>query len=114
MSDCLFCKIASKELPAEIVWEDEEIIAFKDIKPVAPIHILLIPKKHIASMNEVTEEDIKILGKMQIVASKLAKLLNISEAGYRLVSNCGEQGGQTVFHIHYHLLGGRYLEWPPG
>lgn len=114
MSDCLFCKIASKELPAEIVWEDEEIIAFKDIKPVAPIHILLIPKKHIASMNEVTEEDIKILGKMQIVASKLAKSLNISEAGYRLVSNCGEQGGQTVFHIHYHLLGGRHLGWPPG
>lgn len=114
MSECLFCKIASKELPAEIVWEDDDILAFKDIKPVAPIHVLLIPKKHISSINDATNEDIELLGKMQIIAAQIAKSLNIAKQGYRLVNNCGEMGGQTVFHIHYHLLGGRYFEWPPG
>ncbi len=114
MSECLFCKIASKELPAEIVWEDDDILAFKDIKPVAPIHVLLIPKKHISSINDATNEDIEVLGKMQIIAAQIAKSLNIAKQGYRLVNNCGEMGGQTVFHIHYHLLGGRYFEWPPG
>ncbi len=114
MSECLFCKIASKELPAEIVWEDDDILAFKDIKPVAAVHVLLIPKKHISSINDATTEDIEVLGKIQIVAAQIAKSLNIAKQGYRLVNNCGEMGGQTVFHIHYHLLGGRYFEWPPG
>lgn len=114
MTDCLFCKIASKEIPAEVVWEDGHLIAIKDINPVAPVHILLIPKKHIVSLNDVTEEDAELMGHMQVIAAKLAKDLNIAEHGYRLVNNCGEQGGQTVLHIHYHLLGGRQLGWPPG
>ncbi|HZK43835.1 MAG TPA: histidine triad nucleotide-binding protein [Syntrophomonadaceae bacterium] len=114
MDNCLFCKIASKELPAEIVWEDEQLIGFKDINPVAPIHVLLIPKKHITSLNEVLDDDIQLMGHIQIVARKLAQELNIAEEGYRLINNCGELGGQTVSHIHYHLIGGRQLGWPPG
>lgn len=114
MTDCLFCKIASKEIPSEVVWEDSQLIAIKDINPVAPTHILLIPKKHIVSLNEVTDEDKELMGHIQITAAKLAKDFNIAEDGYRLVNNCGEQGGQTVLHIHYHLLGGRHLGWPPG
>ncbi|NLB88335.1 MAG: histidine triad nucleotide-binding protein [Syntrophomonadaceae bacterium] len=114
MSDCLFCKIAAKEIPAEVVLEDEHLIAIKDINPVAPVHILLIPKKHIMSLNDVTDEDKELMGHIQITAAKLAQDLNIAENGYRLVNNCGEQGGQTVLHIHYHLLGGRHLGWPPG
>lgn len=114
MADCLFCKIAAKELPAEVVWEDEQLIAIKDIHPVAPTHILLIPKKHIMSLNDVAEEDKELMGHIQVTAAELAKDLNLAENGYRLVNNCGEQGGQTVLHIHYHLLGGRHLGWPPG
>ncbi|HZJ85428.1 MAG TPA: histidine triad nucleotide-binding protein [Syntrophomonadaceae bacterium] len=114
MKECLFCKIASKELPAEFVWEDEQVIAIKDVNPVAPTHILLIPKKHISSINEATNDDLELIGHMQIIAAQVAKKLEIAESGYRLVNNCGEQGGQTVNHIHYHLLGGRHMGWPPG
>ncbi len=114
MKECLFCKIASKELPAEFVWEDEQVIAIKDVNPVAPTHILLIPKKHISSINAATNDDLELIGHMQIIAAQVAKKLKIAESGYRLVNNCGEQGGQTVNHIHYHLLGGRHMSWPPG
>ncbi len=114
MSDCIFCKIIAKELPAEIVWEDELIIGIKDIKPAAPFHILLIPKKHINSLNDITEGDAELLAHIQLVANKLAHKLGIAEQGYRTINNCGDLGGQTVYHIHYHLLGGRFLGWPPG
>jgi len=112
--DCLFCKIAAKEIPAKVVYEDEKIIAIEDINPVAPIHILLIPKEHIGSLDDVTNNNIDLLGHIQVVSARIARDMKISEQGYRLVNNCGEWGGQTVLHIHYHLLGGRELSWPPG
>lgn len=112
--DCIFCKITAKEMNAKIVYEDEKIMAIEDINPVAPVHILIIPKKHIASLDAVADEDLELMGHIQLTASKLAKKLGINENGYRLVNNCGSGGGQTVFHIHYHLLGGRAFAWPPG
>ncbi len=112
--ECLFCKIIAREIPAKIVYEDEKIIAIEDINPAAPLHILLIPKQHIASLNEVTDADIGILGHIQVIASRLAENMQVSENGYRLVNNCGVWGGQTIFHLHYHLLGGREMGWPPG
>lgn len=111
--DCLFCKIVNKEIPAEIIYEDDKILAIKDINPAAPIHLLIIPKIHIASLNEVTNENVEILGYIQLVASRLARDSGISEQGYRLVNNCGKWGGQTVLHLHYHLLGGKQMGWPP-
>lgn len=112
--DCLFCKIANQEIPSKMVYEDDQLVAIEDIHPVAPVHILIIPKAHRTSLNEVTEADISLLGHVQCVAASLAKKMNVDEAGYRLVCNCGPAGGQTVLHIHYHLLGGRNLGWPPG
>ncbi len=105
----VFKKIIDKEIPAKIVYEDDEIMAFHDIAPIAPIHIIVIPKKEIASLNFVKEEDILLLGKIQLVISKLAKEFKIDESGYRVISNIGNDGGQTVNHIHYHLIGGRKL-----
>ncbi|MEN6348515.1 MAG: histidine triad nucleotide-binding protein [Syntrophomonas sp.] len=113
-TDCLFCKIANREIPAEVVYEDDKIIAIKDINPAAPIHILLIPKQHITSLDHVTQNDAMLLGHLQATAAELARDLGISAQGYRLVNNCGIWGGQTVLHLHYHLLGGRELAWPPG
>ena len=113
LSDCLFCKIVKKELPSEIVYEDDEVLAFRDVKPQAPVHVLIIPKRHIASLADLTEEDGDAMGRVMLVASKLARDLEISE-GYRVVANCGKDAGQSVFHIHVHLLGGRSLGWPPG
>lgn len=112
--DCIFCKITAKEVNSKIVYEDEKIMAIEDINPVAPVHILIIPKKHIASLDAVTDEDLELMGHIQVTASKLAKKLGLNQDGYRLVNNCGSGGGQTVFHIHYHLLGGRAFAWPPG
>ncbi|SHG85672.1 histidine triad (HIT) family protein [Thermosyntropha lipolytica DSM 11003] len=114
MADCIFCKIVAKEMNSKIVYEDEKIMAIEDINPVAPVHILIIPKKHIASLDAVTDEDLELMGHIQLTASKLAKKLGLNQNGYRLVNNCGSWGGQTVFHIHYHLLGGRAFAWPPG
>jgi histidine triad (HIT) family protein len=114
MADCLFCKIIAGEIPSTKVYEDDYVLAFRDIEPQAPQHIIIIPKAHIASANEITAENSSLIGKIFEVASKIAKELGFSENGYRIVNNCGEDGGQTVGHIHFHLLGGRNLQWPPG
>lgn len=108
-ADCLFCKIINRELPADIVFEDEEMLAFNDINPQAPTHMLIIPKKHYATVNELTEAEIDLPGKLVLRARTLASEKGIAESGYRLIMNCNAQGGQTVYHIHMHLLGGRQL-----
>ena len=114
MEDCLFCKIVKKEIPARIVFENEKMIAFEDINPQAPLHILLIPKDHFASLNEIPEEKKDILADLLLLARQIAKEKGISEAGYRIVINTEKESGQAVFHIHFHLLGGRQMTWPPG
>ena len=112
--DCLFCKIIQGEIPSKKVYEDEKVYAFYDISPAAPVHVLIIPKTHISSANELTGETAGVVGHIFAVAAALAKELGIAEKGYRIVNNCGEDGGQTVQHLHFHLLGGRSLQWPPG
>ena len=106
---CIFCQIVSKKIPSDILYQDEGVLAFRDINPQAPVHLLIIPKIHIASLVELTEQEIPLMGRMVSVASKLAEREGISESGYRLVINCGEEGGQLVLHLHLHLLGGRQL-----
>ena len=112
--DCLFCKIISGEIPSTKVYEDEYVYAFNDIDPQAPVHVIIVPKEHIASANEINENNCHLIGYIYSAAAKIADKLNISENGYRIVNNCGKDGGQTVGHIHFHLLGGRGLAWPPG
>ena len=114
MDETIFDKIISKEIPSDIVYEDSEVLAFRDIAPQAPTHILIIPKKNIPTVNDLEKGDADIIGKLVLIASKIAKQENISEDGYRLVFNCNDHGGQSVFHIHLHLIGGRKLNWPPG
>ncbi|GLU99621.1 histidine triad nucleotide-binding protein [Megamonas funiformis] len=115
MSDCIFCKIANKEIPTQAVYEDDMVIAFNDLEPQAPVHVLVIPKKHIASLLATTAEDKELLAHITCeVIPMLAKKLNIAENGFRTVANTGEEGGQTVQHLHFHLLGGRSMQWPPG
>ena len=114
MADCLFCKIAAKEIPSTIAHEDAQVLAFHDINPQAPVHIQIIPKQHIARVSELTEETIPLFGKLTLVANQLAKELKIAEPGYRLVVNCNPGAGQSVYHLHLHLLGGRPMRWPPG
>jgi histidine triad (HIT) family protein len=114
MENCLFCKIIEKKIPASIVYEDEICLAFKDLHPQAPIHLLFIPKKHIASLAELSGNDGEIVGHILKVISDYAKQEGISDSGYRVVNNIGKNGGQTVFHIHFHLLAGRAFGWPPG
>ncbi len=113
-TNCLFCQIAEKKIPAKIAYEDEQVIAFHDIAPQAPIHILIIPKQHIATVNDFNEQEIGLLGHMILTAKNLANELKIAEDGYRLNINCNQLGGQTVFHTHLHLLAGRQFHWPPG
>ncbi len=112
--DCLFCKIIAGEIPAEIILEREQLIAFKDISPKAPTHILVIPRKHIATINDLDASDTNLVGKMVQTAKTIAHACNLADDGYRLVFNVNKFGGQVVFHIHLHLLGGRTLNWPPG
>ena len=107
--DCLFCKIINRELPTDIVFEDDELIAFNDISPQAPTHILIIPKTHLATVNDLTESEIDLPGRLVLRAKALASEIGIAESGYRLILNCNPDGGQTVYHIHLHLLGGRQL-----
>ena len=114
LMDCLFCKIIAGEIPAKILYEDQNVIAFEDIMPQAPVHFLVIPKKHISTLNDVTDSDTLAMGALPIIASKIAKQKGVAEDGYRTVMNCNENGGQTVYHIHMHVLAGRKLNWPPG
>ncbi len=111
--DCIFCKLANHEIPTEVVYEDDEIFAFNDASPQAPVHLLVIPKKHIPSLNQ-AEDDGKLLGDILTRIAKLAKEQGFSEDGYRVVNNCGKDGGQSVDHLHFHVLAGRSLQWPPG
>ena len=109
MEDCIFCKIIKKEIPSNIVYEDSQIIAFRDINPVAPVHILVIPKKHISSLVDLEEKDELLIGKIYTVINKIAKQEKINENGFRVVVNCGKDGGQEVQHLHFHILGGKKL-----
>ena len=112
--NCLFCKIINKEIPAKIVYEDDTVLAFEDINPQAPVHILVIPNKHIATSLDVTEDDHALMGQLLQTANKLARERGVAEQGFRTVMNCNRDAGQTVFHIHLHLLAGRPMSWPPG
>lgn len=112
--DCLFCNIVQRKIPATIVYEDDDIIAFRDIKPQAPTHILVIPKRHFATINETHQEEAQLLGSMILCAKELARNEAIDTTGYRLLFNVNSGGGQEVYHIHLHLLGGRQMTWPPG
>ena len=112
MSECFFCKMATGEIKPDIVFEDDNVLAFNDINPQAPVHILIIPKKHIATLNDL--DDTVLAGQLLQTAIKLAKQQGLAEEGYRTVFNCNEKGGQEVFHLHMHLLGGRQMNWPPG
>ena len=115
MADCIFCKIAGHDIPSDVVYEDDAVVAFRDLNPQAPIHVLIIPKKHIDSVNAFEPSDKEVVAHIFVdVAPKLAKQLKIDESGYRLVINTGKEGGQTVGHLHVHLLGGRDMKWPPG
>ncbi len=112
--DTLFAKIARREIPAQIVYQDDEVTAFRDVKPEAPTHILIVPNRVIPTLNDATADDQMLLGKLLLTAQKLAREMGIAESGYRVVMNCNADGGQSVYHIHLHLLGGRKLTWPPG
>lgn len=114
MEDCLFCKISSGKIPAHIVFENTDVVAFHDIHPAAPTHLLIVPKKHISTINDCEKQDESLLGQMILVAKSLAKQNNLNDAGYRLIFNVNSDGGQQVFHIHLHVLGGRQMTWPPG
>lgn len=113
MSDCIFCSIASGDIKADVVYEDQNVIAFNDINKQAPVHIVIIPKQHIPTILDVTEDSM-IINDIVQASKKIAEKEGISESGFRLVNNCNEHGGQTVFHLHFHLLGGRNMTWPPG
>lgn len=112
--DCIFCKIANKEINSSIIYEDELIVAFKDLEPQAPTHILIIPKEHISSANEINDSNSKVISRIYEIVPKLAKEMHFYNNGYRIVNNCGKDGGQSVNHLHFHLLAGRQLQWPPG
>lgn len=114
MTDTIFGKIARGEVPADLVYEDDEVLAFRDLSPQAPVHLLVIPRKPIATLNDAQPEDAQRLGRLLLAAAKVARLSGIAESGYRTVINCNAAGGQTVYHLHLHVLGGRPMQWPPG
>jgi histidine triad (HIT) family protein len=114
MADCLFCKVVAGQVPATLVFQNDHVVAFKDITPRAPTHVLIVPRRHIATLNELSPEDDPLVGEMVRAAAAIAKEQGLSERGYRTVFNCNAEAGQTVFHIHLHLLGGRPMTWPPG
>lgn len=114
MTECIFCKIVEGELPAEIIFESDSVVAFKDLNPVAPFHCLIIPRKHIATINDIAPDDQNVVGELSVAAASIAAQQGFANDGYRTVMNCGDDGGQTVYHIHLHLLAGRKLTWPPG
>lgn len=112
--DCIFCKIIERKIPSKIVYEDEKVLAFEDINPQAPVHCLVIPKKHISTLLDIKEEDGELISHMIKIANKVATDKKIAERGFRVVTNCNPESGQTVYHIHFHVLGGRIMHWPPG
>jgi len=114
MDGCIFCRIVSGQIPAKKVYEDDSLLAFHDISPKAPVHVIVIPKLHIASANELKSIDDSLASHMLKLLPKIAEMLDLSNSGYRVVINCGENGGQSVEHLHFHVLGGRILQWPPG
>ena len=114
MSECLFCKIVARTIPAVLVYEDDMVVAFDDVNPQAPTHTLVIPRKHVASIAELQDSDFGLIGRLMLAGNKIATQKGIADAGYRLVVNTGVHGGQSVFHLHLHVLGGRHLAWPPG
>lgn len=114
MSECLFCRIAAGEIPAKIVFNDEKVVAFEDIKPQAPTHIIIIPRKHIPTVLDLDEEDRELVGHMHIIANQIAAEKSLTQNGFRLVTNCKKSAGQEIFHLHIHMLGGRDFGWPPG
>lgn len=114
MSDCLFCKMVSGEIAPEKVYEDDDVLAFRDINPQAPSHVLVIPKMHISTLNDLDQSHTELVGKLYLAVGKIAQQEGFAEEGYRTVVNCNRDGGQTVFHIHLHLLAGRPMRWPPG
>jgi len=114
MGDTLFGKIIRREIPADIVYEDDEVLAFRDVNPQAPVHVLFIPKKPIATLNDASDEDTALIGKLLLSATRWARQQGFADDGYRCVINCNRNGGQTVFHLHLHLLAGRQMHWPPG
>ena len=114
MADCLFCKIIDGEIPGDIVYENDSVLAFNDINPIAPVHILIIPKEHIATLNDLEEKHTQTMGELFLAAKQIASEKGISESGYRTVFNCNKDAQQTVFHIHLHLIAGRQMSWPPG
>jgi histidine triad (HIT) family protein len=114
MTDCLFCKLVNREIPTEIVFESDTVFAFKDIEPQAPHHVLIIPKKHIPTLNDLSAEDSGLVSELVLTATQIARELKIDESGYRTLFNCNDEGGQDIYHIHLHLLGGRQMAWPPG
>ena len=113
-SNCIFCKILTGDIPADVVYEDDQVLAFRDIDPQAPQHILIIPRKHIPTTLDLTDEDTGLVGHIHLVAGKLARDLGFAEQGFRVVNNCNQEGGQVVWHLHFHLLAGRQMVWPPG
>lgn len=114
MTDCIFCKIAAGEIPAGIVYDDEHVLAFRDINPQAPVHVIVIPKRHIPTLNDLSPEDAGLIGQMFLAARQVASDLGVADSGYRTLINCNRDGGQDVFHVHMHLLAGRMMGWPPG
>lgn len=112
--NCIFCKIVKKEIPSKILYEDDLVIAFEDIAPQAPIHILVIPKKHYSTVLDINENDKELIGHIFMVIKKITEQKGVDEKGFRVVMNCNSQGGQTVFHVHFHILAGRQMHWPPG
>jgi len=114
MTNCLFCKLVAGDIPPDTVYEDDDVLVFRDINPQAPLHVLVVPKQHIATINDLGAEHAELVGKLYLAAQKVAQQEGVAEAGYRTVMNCNAQAGQTVFHLHLHILGGRKMGWPPG
>ena len=114
IDNCIFCKIVANEIPAKVIFENEHVLAFEDLNPQAPCHVLVIPKKHITTANDFDSEDTELLGQMMLAGKKVASIKGLQDSGYRFVMNTGDDGGQSVYHIHLHVLGGRALSWPPG
>ncbi len=114
MEDCIFCKIARGEIPARLAYEDDQVVAFHDVNPVAPVHVLIIPREHISGVLAVTEQNVSVVARVWEIIPKLANELSVADPGFRVVVNSGEGAGQSVPHLHFHVLGGRLLRWPPG